>query len=131
MVTLGEKGSAPKVELLPIHPLRDVKKKVGNLADILSQAEEKERDDYVSITLTDDVDPYKPKEQLQKVFTHILEVRVDNKRTRQKLKELDEEPGLKDPIENFAEFYQEMQGRELDEKERDVMLGVFESILDG
>ena len=131
VVTLGEKGSAPKVELLPIHPLRDVKKKVGNLADILSQAEEKERDDYVSITLTDDVDPYKPKEQLQKVFTHILEVRVDNKRTRQKLKELDEEPGLKDPIENFAEFYQEMQGRELDEKERDVILVVVESILDG
>lgn len=128
-VTLGEKGTEPKIELLPIHPLRDVKKKSGKLEDLISQADEGERNDYISVTLTDEIDPYKPKDQLEKVFSHVLEVRVDNMRTRNKLRELDEELSMKDPIENFAEFFQEMQGRKPNEQEMDVMLGIFEDVL--
>lgn len=129
VVTLREKGEAPRIELLPLHPLRDVKKKVGNLEDIISQAQEEERNDYVSITLTDEVDPYRPKDRLEKVFSHVLEVRVDNARTRNKLKELDEELSMKDPMENFAEFFYEMQGRMPGEQETDVMQGIFERVL--
>ena len=128
-MTLGEKGTEPKIELLPLHPLRDVKKKSGKLEDIISQADEGERNDYISVTLTDEIDPYKPKEQLEKVFSRVLEVRVDNMRTRNKLRELDEELSMKDPIENFAEFFQEMQGRKPNEQEMNVMLGIFEDIL--
>ena len=67
VVTLGEKGEEPLIELLPLHPLRDVKKKTGNLRDIIDHAGEDERGDYISVTLTDETDPYKPKEQLEKV----------------------------------------------------------------
>lgn len=128
VVTLGEKGKEPRIELLPLHPLRDVKKKTGNLRDIIDQATEDERGDYVSVTLTDEVDPYKPKEQLAKVFDHILEVRVDNNRTRNKLSELDEELVMKDPVESFAHFYQEMQGKSLGEEEFQIMLEVFDKV---
>ena len=83
------------------------------------------------MTLTDAVDPYKPKEQLEKVFDHILEVRVDNKRTRTKLSELDEELIMKDPMENFADFYQEMQGRALQEEEYQMMYQIFEQVKEG
>ncbi len=83
------------------------------------------------MTLTDEVDPYKPKEQLEKVFDHILEVRVDNKRTRTKLSELDEELIMKDPMENFADFYQEMQGRALQEEEYQMMYQIFEQVKEG
>ena len=106
-----------------------MKKKSGKLEDLISQADEGERNDYISVTLTDEIDPYKPKEQLEKVFSHVLEVRVDNMRTRNKLRELDEELSMKDPIENFAEFFQEMQGRKPNEQEMDVMLGIFEDVL--
>ena len=129
VVTLSEKGEAPRIELLPLHPLREVKKKKGNLKDILEQAEESERGDYISVTLTDELEPYKPKEQLEKVFDHILEVRVDNNRTRTKLLELDEELTMKTPLQNFADFFQEMQGRKPNEQEMDVMLGIFEDVL--
>lgn len=104
LVTLSQKGAPPKVERLALHPLRDVKKKRGNLAEILESANEEERDDYVSITLTDEVDPYKPKEQLEEVFDRILEVKADNTRTRNKLREMDEELVLKDPLETFCDF---------------------------
>ena len=126
VVTLKEKGISPQIELLPLHPLRDVQKKRGQLEEILKQAEEKEKDDYISITLTDEVEPYKPKEQLEKVFSHILEVRVDNTRTRNKLQELDEELTIKDPLESFADFYQEMQGKEMGEEEQEIMMQILE-----
>lgn len=125
VVTLGKKGEPPLIELLPLHPLRDVKKKTGNLKDIIEHAEDDERGDYISVTLTDETEPYKPKEQLEKVFSHILEVRVDNGRTRKKLSELDEKLTLKDPMQNFADFYQEMQGRKLGEEELEMMRQIF------
>ncbi len=131
VVTLGDKGEEPLIELMPLHPLRDVKKKTGKLMEIIEQAQEDERGDYISVTLTDEVDPYKPKEQLEKVFDHILEVRVDNKRTRTKLSELDEELIMKDPMENFADFYQEMQGRALQEEEYQMMYQIFEQVKEG
>ena len=76
--------------------------------------------------MTDEVEPYKPKEQLEKVFSHILEVRVDNTRTRNKLQELDEELTIKDPLESFADFYQEMQGKEMGEEEQEIMMQILE-----
>ena len=126
LVTLSQKGAPPKAERLALHPLRDVKKKRGNLAEILEGANEKERDDYVSITLTDEVDPYKPKEQLEEVFDRILEVKADNTRTRNKLREMDEELVLKDPLETFCDFYQEMQGRQLAQEELEIMKKMFD-----
>lgn len=131
VVTLGEKGEEPLIELLPLHPLRDVKKKTGNLRDIIDHAGEDERGDYISVTLTDETDPYKPKEQLEKVFDHILEVRVDNLRTRKKLMELDEEMIMKDPLQNFADFYQEIQGKPLTDEEAEMMGRIFEQAKEG
>ena len=42
---------------------------------LIKEAGEEEKEDYISITLTDEIDPYKPKEQLERVFSHILEIR--------------------------------------------------------
>ena len=111
VVTLKAKGEKPEIENYPLHPLRDVRKKKGTLDEIIKEAQETEKDDYISITLTDEIDPYKPKEQLERIFSHILEIRVDNQRTRTKLKEMDEELVMKDPFTSFAEFYKEMQSK--------------------
>lgn len=126
VVTLKEKGKKPEIESYPLHPLRDVRKKTGTLEEIIEKAGEAEKDDYISITLTDEIDPYKPKEQLEHVFSHILEIRVDNQRTRTKLKEMDEELVMKDPFTSFAEFYKEMQGRRMNEEEETIMKEIFD-----
>lgn len=118
VITLGEKGMPVQVEQYPLHPLRDVRQIRGELADLLATAKATEREDYVSVTLTDEVDPYRPKEQLETVYSHILEVRVDNKRTRQILSEMDVEESFSDPLTVFADFYREIQGKEMSEEER-------------
>ena len=124
--TLKAKGEKPEIENYPLHPLRDVRKKKGTLDEIIKEAQETEKDDYISITLTDEIDPYKPKEQLERIFSHILEIRVDNQRTRTKLKEMDEELVMKDPFTSFAEFYKEMQGREMNGEEETIMKEIFD-----
>ena len=126
VVTLKAKGEKPEIENYPLHPLRDVRKKKGTLDEIIKEAQETEKDDYISITLTDEIDPYKPKEQLERIFSHILEIRVDNQRTRTKLKEMDEELLMKDPFTSFAEFYKEMQGREMNGEEETIMKEIFD-----
>lgn len=126
VVTLKAKGEKPEIENYPLHPLRDVRKKKGTLDEIIKEAQETEKDDYISITLTDEIDPYKPKEQLERIFSHILEIRVDNQRTRTKLKEMDEELVMKDPFISFAEFYKEMQGREMNGEEETIMKEIFD-----
>lgn len=126
VVTLKAKGEKPEIENYPLHPLRDVRKKKGTLDEIIKEAQETEKDDYISITLTDEIDPYKPKEQLERIFSHILEIRVDNQRTRTKLKEMDEELVMKDSFTSFAEFYKEMQGREMNGEEETIMKEIFD-----
>ena len=126
VVTLKTKGEKPEIENYPLHPLRDVRKKKGTLDEIIKEFRETEKDDYISITLTDEIDPYKPKEQLERIFSHILEIRVDNQRTRTKLKEMDEELVMKDPFTSFAEFYKEMQGREMNGEEETIMKEIFD-----
>lgn len=126
VVTLKAKGEKPEIENYPLHPLRDVRKKKGTLDEIIKEFRETEKDDYISITLTDEIDPYKPKEKLERIFSHILEIRVDNQRTRTKLKEMDEELVMKDPFTSFAEFYKEMQGREMNGEEETIMKEIFD-----
>ena len=126
VVTLKAKGEKPEIENYPLHPLRDVRKKKGTLDEIIKEFRETEKDDYISITLTDEIDPYKPKEQLERIFSHILEIRVDNQRTITKLKEMDEELVMKDPFTSFAEFYKELQGREMNGEEETIMKEIFD-----
>lgn len=128
LVTLGAKGKSVNVEKLPLHPLRDVRRVRGELAEIISAADPEHRDDYVSVTLTDEIDPYKPKEQLQKVYSHILEVRMDNERTRKKLEFDEGEIRMEDPLGVFSDFYREMQGRELSTEETEILRLVFDKV---
>lgn len=126
MVTLKAKGEEPEITRLPLHPLRDVKKKKGGLSEILAEAKENKGQDYVSITLTDEIEPYRPKEQLENVYDRILEIRIDNTRTRKKLVEEDEEEISMNPAEAFAGFFEEMQGRNLTQEEMAFMQKIFD-----
>lgn len=127
VVTLEEKGETT-VNEYPLIPLREVRKISGTLQEILEQAAGVPCYDYVSITLTDETELYRPKEQLENLYTHILEVRIDNTRTRKLLTETEEEIHLEDPLTSFRNFYQEVQGRPLSDEELDVLQSVLKKI---
>lgn len=131
VVELGEKGSAPLVRKLPLKPLRNVRKMTGTLREILDGVTEENRHDFVSITLTDEVEAYQPKERLEEQFDHILEIRIDNARTRKLLNLEDEELAELDPYEAFGIFFAEMNGREMTEQEDAMLRQVINQEIEG
>jgi exonuclease SbcD len=121
MVELLEKGSEPHITELPLTPMRRVRKMIGHLDEILNAAAEDNGHDYVSITLTDEVEAYQPKEKLEQVYDHILEIKIDNERTRKILEFSEEEVESLDPYDAFVTFFQEMNGRVMTEDEDNVI----------
>ena len=131
LVELNEKGSAPVLRELAIIPPRKVRRMEGTLVEILESVSEEERHDFVSITLKDEVEAYLPKERLEEKFDHILEIRIDNARTR-KLLELEEEDIEQlNPYEAFVAFFEEMNGRAMTEQEDALLREVMNEEIEG
>lgn len=117
MVDLGAKGEEVQITELPLKQKRRVRKLRGTMEEIIAMAAEEMCHDYVSITLTDEIEAYQPREQLEEFYDHILEIRIDNSRT-QKLLELGEfELENLSPYEAFCNFFAEINGREMIEEE--------------
>lgn len=131
MVELGEKGSAPVMTGLALSPVRRVRKLTGTLEEILNVATEENCHDFISITLTDEIEAYRPKEQLEEVYDHILEIKIDNARTRKLLELTEEEIEDLNPYEAFCAFFREMNGRELTEEEGMLLLTVMNEVKEG
>ena len=113
MVELGEKGEDPQVVKLPLVLPRKVRKLRGTMDEVLALTGGEVCPDYVSITLTDDVEVSHPREILEEKYERILEIRIDNARTR-KLIELGEiEMENLAPYEAFCNFFAELNGREM------------------
>ena len=120
-VELKEIGTEPVITEIPLEPLRDLRVLRGNLNEVLSKATEANKDDFVSVTITDEVEPYQLKERLEEVYSHILEIRVDNSRTRAILEEAEEDLKMKSPTEICMQFFEEMQGRKMTQEEEEML----------
>lgn len=117
LVTLGKKGTAPVIETIPLVPLKDVRREKGLLAEVLARATEENCHDYISVTITDEKEPYHPMEQLQEKYDSILELRVDNQRTRIMSELPEAEEFQPDPMEVFRSFYREMRNQPMSPEE--------------
>ena len=134
MVELLEKGSEPQIRRLPIlcHP--DVKRVRGTLEELklLSDTMEKmpdgsgRADAYVSVVLTDEKEMYDFRERLEELFAHILEIRVDNERTRKRLEEEPEEKGAVTPFQAFASFYEAVRHCPMTEEQETILARMVE-----
>lgn len=113
LVTLGKQKEELGLEFLPLKGIQDVRKEKGTLEEILSRVSEEKRHDFISVTLTDEDEPYRAREKLEEVFNHLLELRVDNERTRRKLAETGGPVSVLQPMEAFLQFYQTVRGEEL------------------
>jgi exonuclease SbcD len=128
LVTLEEKGSCPCIETIPLKPSQEVRRERGTLAEILSRATPENENDFLSVTLTDEKEPYHPREQLEEKYHYLLELRMDNQRTRALL-DFSEEPEEElSPLEVFAGFYQEMQGQTISPQEESLLREVLEHL---
>lgn len=128
LVTLNDKGSEMRIDSIALEALRDVRSEKGKLKEIISRATDDNRHDYISITLTDEDDIYRPKDQLEEHYDHILEIKVENSRTRAQLEAGSSEATVLNPLEAFRQFYQEMQGVPMSGEEEAIMIDVISKL---
>ena len=121
-VTLGKKGEPPVKSRLPLHPVHDVKQLKGSFEELLKMG----CTDYVSLTMTDEILPYQPLERLEQVFPNLLEIKIENTRILQQSDNLKEAEITLDPVALFGQFYEEIHGIRLDEKQKQIMQEITE-----
>ncbi len=128
VVSVGEKREPIQVEYLPLIGLQDVRKIKGTFAEVLAQATKHNCHDYVSITITDEEEPYHFREKLKEVYDHLLEVRVDNTRTREKMSDTVLETASLSPMEAFSLFYETVHHTSMNEEEQFVMAKIIDKV---
>lgn len=109
----------------------EVRRLRGTLTEVLAMADSDNCHDYLSITLTDEAEVFDRKEQLEETYDHILEIRIDNERTRRKLREDGEKIEVPDPFEAFGLFYEAVRHCPMTKEQREMMYKVIEEAKDG
>lgn len=128
-VTFGKKGEI-HMEALPLVPIYDVRKIQGTLAELTSPQvlTSANPDDYVSVVLTDEEELYEPGQALARVYPRLLEWRVENSRTRYEMQDVMLKEEKKSVLELFGDFYEQMRGEALNEKQIEVMRKVMRAV---
>lgn len=126
MVALEAKGEEITIDTIPLAPIQEVRRECGLLQEIIGRGTDGNRHDFISVTLTDETEPYHLREQLEEIYDFILDIRIDNTRTRNLMKEQKEEEFSTQPMEMFASFYQEMQGQPLTEQEEHLIAAILD-----
>ena len=135
VVELGKKGEEPQLRFLPLFGLQDVRRLRGTLEEVLAAAESAAPSpsagqsaasgvchDFVSVTITDEQEPYRIRERLEERYDHLLELRVDNARTRARMAESGtENDPAPEPMEAFRQFYETVNHTPLPEEGERVM----------
>ena len=135
VVELGKKGEGPQLRFLPLSGLQDVRRLRGTLEEVLEAAESAAPSpsagqpsvsgvchDFVSVTITDEQEPYRIRERLEERYDHLLELRVDNARTRARMAESGtENDPAPEPMEAFRQFYETVNHTPLPEEGERIM----------
>lgn len=129
IVELGEKGSL-EVRAVPLLPQRDMVELRGSFAQLKSPEfyGQVDRDAYVRVILTDENDIYDAMGQLRPVYPNLMALDYDNLRTRSGAVVLEEADVKRDPLELFADFYQQQNHQPMSEEQRRYLTGLLETI---
>ena len=139
VVELGKKGEEPRLRFLPLSGVQDVRRLRGTLEEVLEAASGGQPSvpsassgvchDFVSVTITDEQEPYRIRERLEERYDHLLELRVDNARTRARLAESGtENDPAPEPMEAFRQFYETVNHTPLPEEGERIMKGLIREI---
>lgn len=128
VVTMEEKGSKLQLSYLPLSGKQDVRRLRGSFEEILSSATEENCRDFVSVTLIDEEEPYHFREKIKELYPYLLDIRVDNRRTREKLSEEVEDLEVLSPLEAFSLFFETIHHRGMNEEETALMEQILEQV---
>lgn len=120
VVELGRKGELT-IRELPFCPVHKVSCLKGTLEELVQKAKNGICRDYVSITLTDEEPLEAPKDYLEHYYERILEIRLDNTRSRRLLEGESGDVEELTPAEAFGTFFADVTGRKMNEQEEAVL----------
>ena len=121
LVTLGGKGDV-KVELIPLHPRRDLRRLKGPMAQLLNPDHVAAPEDYIYATLTDEAPIDNAMGIFQQVYPNTLHIDYENSHTRQvESGEITQAGENKTFAEIISEFYRTIYGCDISEEEMKLM----------
>lgn len=129
VVELGAKGTLD-VHTVPLVPKRDMVELRGSFAQIKSPDfyRQVDRNAYARVVLTDENDIYDAMGQLRLIYPNLMRLDYDNLRTRSSAAELEEVDVKRDPLELFADFYQQQNHQPMSEEQRNYLKELLEAI---
>ncbi|HEY7773991.1 MAG TPA: exonuclease SbcCD subunit D [Marinagarivorans sp.] len=119
-VTLVElkKGQPAAIEHIPLKPLRNMRTLTGKIEDLIAQAKnDKHRDDYLAITLTDEHAILDAMNKLRQVYPNTLHLEKTFLQSDQQLPK-GAQRLQKNTLAMFQDFYRELQGENLSEDQQ-------------
>lgn len=129
LVTLEEKGKVT-VEQRPIRPLHDLVCLKGSYLELTDRRfyQDRDREDYTYITLTDEEDVPQAMGKLRTVYPNLLGLRYDNARTRTRQQVSVPGPEEQRPMELLERFYQTQNNRPLSDEQRAYVRGLLDEL---
>ncbi|MCR5162346.1 MAG: exonuclease SbcCD subunit D [Lachnospiraceae bacterium] len=122
VITLGNKGDV-QIELVPLHPMRDVRHLKGPMKKLLAKENVESTEDFIYATLTDEDMIDDVMQIFRTVYPNTLRIDYDNSHTREighvDLAEIGDRRTFRELI---SDFYQQMYGCEISEGEMKIML---------
>jgi exonuclease SbcD len=131
LVTLNQKGDL-QIASLPLTPIHDMREIKGSLEQLLSAetSAREDREDYLRVILTDEEEVIDPIGKLRSVYPNVMVLDFENSRTKLTLSGLpidgDRSEKLS-PYELFSEFFLEMSGSVMSEKQAEIVRGLLEA----
>lgn len=132
LVDLRAKGEA-SVDLVPLAPLHDMRRIQGPLEELVSAevVQDQEADDYLFVTLTDEVQQPDALSRLRQAYPNVMGIDFQNAGTTAVGAaglSLDEMRKM-DPLDLFARLFEEQNGRQLMDEERDLVVSALAQTL--
>lgn len=121
VVELEKKGTV-RTSLLPLKPLRDMRKLRGTYLELTDRSfyRDMNREDYIQVTLTDEDDVPDSLQKLRVIYPNIMQLLYDNQRTKT-TQEVDAAQAVekKTEIELFYEFYELQNNQPMTKQQKD------------
>ena len=131
VVELLDKGelSVRTVPLTPIHDMSEIRGTFDELVAADYHVGNPIVDNYLRVTLTDEDDVPDAYARLRMIYKNLMNVRYDNKRTRENSEIADvTDVERKTPFELFAEFFTLQNNSEMSEEQSEYMKKIIEKI---
>ena len=133
IVELGVKGEL-QLQLRPLMPRHDMRTIRGTFAELTDKAfyQGTAKDDYLHVTLTDEVDVPEALGKLRVIYPNIMKLSYDNTRTRtNRIIDGAEDVQRKSPLQLFEELYEQQNNQPMSDEQRAFTQELIESIWEG